>query len=73
MPNLTRDKRTIVLEWEGQIVPRSSAGGTVTTVGGDPILDTYTLNEGIKGFDGETGDRLWGPVSTLQLTCNGYE
>ena len=44
-----------------------------TTVGGDPIFDTYTLNEGIKGFDGETGDRLWGPVSTLQLTCNGYE
>ena len=40
---------------------------------GDPIHNTLTLNEGIKGFDGETGDRLWGPVSTLQLTCNGYE
>ena len=39
-------------------------------VDGDPIFDTFALNEGIKAFDGATGDRLSGPVESLQLTCN---
>jgi hypothetical protein len=37
---------------------------------GDPIYDTFTLNEGLKAFDGTTGDRLQGPTGSLQLTCN---
>lgn len=37
---------------------------------GDPIFDTFALNDGIKAFDGTTGDRLSGPQASLQLTCN---
>lgn len=36
---------------------------------GDDILDTFTLNEGLKEFDGTNGDRLSGPQGSLQLTC----
>jgi hypothetical protein len=35
---------------------------------GDPIIDTFTLNEGVKTFDND-GVRLAGPESSLQLTC----
>lgn len=34
------------------------------------IYDTITLNEGAKLFDPGTGDRLLGPVGSLQLTPN---
>ncbi len=42
---------------------------------GDPIFDTFALNDGIKAFDGTDGDdtatfRLFGPIESLQLYCN---
>ena len=42
---------------------------------GNPIFDTFALNDGIKAFDGTDGDdtatfRLFGPIETLQLYCN---
>lgn len=36
---------------------------------GDPIYDTFTLNEGLKSFSGVNGHRLAGPEESLQLTC----
>ena len=41
----------------------------------NPIYDTFALNDGIKAFDGTDGDdtatfRLFGPIESLQLTCN---
>lgn len=35
---------------------------------GDPIYDTFTLNEGVKTFAND-GVRLAGPEASLQLTC----
>ncbi len=42
---------------------------------GNPIFDTFALNDGIKAFDGTDGDdtaafRLFGPIESLQLYCN---
>lgn len=37
------------------------------------IFDTIALNAGVKAFDPVTGDRLLGPVGSLQLTPNNCE
>ena len=37
------------------------------------IFDTIALNDGVKAFDPVTGDRLLGPVGSLQLTPNHCE
>ena len=34
------------------------------------LFNTFTLNEGVKVFDPDSGIRLLGPVDSLQLTCN---
>ncbi len=34
------------------------------------LFNTFTLNEGLKVFDPDSGIRLLGPVGSLQLTCN---
>jgi hypothetical protein len=52
----------------------------IAIVDGIPINDTLTLNEGVKVFQIEPanglpahGERLFGPVSSLQLTVNGCD
>jgi hypothetical protein len=45
--------------------PRECA--RVTTGGGDSLVDTVTLNEGVKVFLKQTADLLFGPVETVQL------
>ncbi len=36
----------------------------------EDLFNTFTLNEGLKVFDPDSGIRLLGPVGSLQLTCN---
>ena len=40
------------------------------TTESDPIYDTITLNAGVKLFDPVSGERIYGPRGSLQLTCN---
>jgi hypothetical protein len=40
------------------------------TTESDPIFDTISLNDGVKLFDPESGERVFGPRGSLQLTCN---
>jgi hypothetical protein len=40
---------------------------------GDPIVDSIALNDGYKEYDPVTGDRLSGPIGSLQLTPVGCD
>jgi hypothetical protein len=40
---------------------------------GGPIVDSIALNDGLKEYDPVTGDRLSGPIGSLQLTPVGCD
>jgi hypothetical protein len=56
----------------------TSCRNVAASLGIDPISDAFTLNEGIGLFDAngdgsdgtDYGDRIAGPLGSLQLTCN---
>ena len=50
-------------------------GDLITDVDGDPVVDTISLNDGVKLYeaDANSGKRLSGPASSLQLVPIGCD